>query len=122
MSLLYFSNDLNVFSKLIPLDNYNTNFMFYYIFDLLYDEKIINQNIINILLDKLLKYIGDLKYIENENFIYFIQNLTDYSMLLQIIQIFDHKHDNLPLFKKNLYENFDHKSLNNIRNILLNIK
>jgi len=94
--------------------------MFYYIFDLLYTEKIIDQNIINILIDKVLRYLNNIKYINDDNFLYMIQNLTDYSILSQIIQIFEKKYDNLKLFKKNLYENFDRRSLNKINNIIPN--
>jgi hypothetical protein len=121
LTLLYLKqNNLNIFLPLIDLNDYNTNFMFYYIFDLLYTEKIINQDIINILIDKVLKYIKNIKYINNDNFIYIIQNLTDYSILAKIIQIFNNKYDNLIFFKKNIYENFDSKSLNNIINIISN--
>jgi hypothetical protein len=83
MSLLYFSNNLDIFSKLIQLDEYNTNFMFYYIFDLLYTEKIIDQNIINILLDKLLRYVKDIKYINNNDFLYFsVMEVTHFIIAL----------------------------------------
>jgi hypothetical protein len=121
MTILYLkNNDLNIFINLIGLEDYNTNFMFYYIFDLLYTEKIIDQNIINILIDKVLRYLNNIKYINDDNFLYMIQNLTDYSILSQIIQIFEKKYDNLKLFKKNLYENFDRRSLNKINNIIPN--
>jgi hypothetical protein len=124
MALLYYENETKykkLFKFLLELEEYNTNFMFYYIFDTFYNEKVINQELINNLLDKTLKYFDSLKHIQNEKFIRVITYLTDYSMLPQIIRIFDEKEDekSLKTFIKNIHENFDKDSKLFIKNIFI---
>lgn len=124
MALLYYENEdkyKKLFKFLIELEEYNTNFLFYYIFDIFNTEKIITQDLIDTLLDKTLKYFQSLEHIENEKFIRVLTYLTDYSMLPQIIRIFDGKEDEkqLKLFIKNIHENFDKDAKLFIKNIFI---
>jgi hypothetical protein len=119
MTILYFEKGFDIFKILLLLHEYNTNFMFYYIFDILIDEKIINKELVIRLINKVIKYLDILKYLrQNEIFKLFIKNLVDYSILPNIIKIFDKKFDNIQFFKKNIHENFDINSLNLIKNFL----
>jgi hypothetical protein len=122
LSLLYYKNydsSNKLFNFLIKLEEYNTNFMFYYIFDLLINENIINQELINKLFDRTFKYFQTIKHINNNDFLIVLQYLTDYSMLPQIIRIFDKKEEPkaLKIFIKNIHENFDKNSKEIIKNI-----
>jgi hypothetical protein len=115
MSLLYYQNyndSTKLFKFLVGLEEYNTNFMFYYIFDIFYKNEIFTQELINKLFDKVLNAFKEIKHFENEEFITVIQYLTDYSMFPQIVRIFDEKEDKnaIKIFIKNIHENFDKES------------
>jgi hypothetical protein len=124
MALLYYDNKeqyKKLFKFLINLEEYNTNFMFYYIFDIFYNEKIITQELINKLLNKTLRYLESINHINNDKFITVLTYLTDYSILPQIITIFNEKENTkaLKIFIKNIHENFDKNSKSIIKNIFL---
>jgi hypothetical protein len=116
MTILYFEKGFDIFKILLLLDEYNTNFMFYYIFDILIDEKIIDQHLVMKMINRVIKYLDNLKYTQkNEKFQLLIKNLVDYSILPNIIKIFDNKYDNMRFFRKTIHENFDINSLDLIR-------